>query len=721
MGAVRSSVQLNDMISSPLMHITDAINMTISSFEEMQYAANNSFESSNFDAVRQKINDANIEMDEMIQNIGGVEQQTAKVSEGFAGWQKAIITANQAIGLIRNTLGKLGVMDMSGAFDRIDTMNRFQKTVTVMTGDANMAKAALNQLRDTTLGTAYGLDVASKSTQGFLTRGMSLGASTNQVRIWADAVSFYGEGTNQQLESVVDAIGKMYSKGKVEADQLDRLFDAGIGAAEIYANAVNKSVGSVKKDLSTGAISAGEFINVVSQALDSGISSGAAKDAGGTWATTFTNMRAAITRGWTNIITNLDSALASRGLPSSMEMVTTFGKKIEEVLSTVANAMGTVVEVTMNIYDVMSTVGSFIADNWSIIEPIVLGVVTALGLYAAYLAVSNGLELISNGIKIASAVAAYAHAAATRSEVSATLAQTAAQYGLNTALLSSPITWILIILIAVIAVIYAVVAAINKFTGTSLSATGIIMGAFFVLGAVIWNTVIGVINAIIQFLWTSFVEPWIGIIEWVLNVFNGGFDSFGGAVANLLGQIIGWFLSLGKVVTKIIDAIFGTDWTSALSNLQDEVIDWGKTEDAITLDKTAPEIDRIAYGDAWKAGNEFGEGIDETIKNLNPFGGSDENDYNDYNETLVPENVASVAEDTDKIKKTVDISQEDLKYMRDIAERDVVNRYTTAEIKVDMGGITNNVNSNMDLDGIINYLGEGINETIEKAAEGVHL
>lgn len=115
----------------------------------------------------------------------------ASAETGFKGWQKAIIVANQGISLIRGTLGRLGVTDMSGAFNRIDTMNRFQKTITTMTGDANMANAALEQLKSTTLGTAYGLDVAAKSTQGFLTRGMSLGTAADQVRIWMDAVSFY--------------------------------------------------------------------------------------------------------------------------------------------------------------------------------------------------------------------------------------------------------------------------------------------------------------------------------------------------------------------------------------------------------------------------------------------------------------------------------------------------------------------------------------------------
>ena len=115
------------------------------------------------------------------------------------------------------------------------------------------------------------------------------------------------------------------------------------------------------------------------------------------------------------------------------------------------------------------------------------------------------------------------------------------------------------------------------------SATGVIFGVVAAAGAAIINVGIGTINAIIQAVWSIFVQPFIGIIEWILNVTNGGFDSFGGAVANLIGQIISWFLSLGKVVTKIIDAIFGTDWTSGLTSLQDTVTTWGKNENSNTL------------------------------------------------------------------------------------------------------------------------------------------
>ena len=173
----------------------------------------------------------------------------------------------------------------------------------------------------------------------------------------------------------------------------------------------------------------------------------------------------------------------------------------------------------------------------------------------------------------------------------------------------------------VIGLLYGVVAIINKVTGSSISATGLICGAIAVAGAFIGNTVIGLLNALIQYIWAIFVAPFLGIVEWILNVCNGGFNSFGDAVANLIGQIIGWFLNLGKVVT-IIDAIFGTNWTAGLESLQSSVTAWGKNENAITLDKNAPTIDyRFEYGDAWAAGNDFGKGIDAKIGGMFNTGG----------------------------------------------------------------------------------------------------
>ena len=83
--------------------------------------------------------------------------------------------------------------------------------------------------------------------------------------------------------------------------------------------------------------------------------------------------------------------------------------------------------------------------------------------------------------------------------------------------------------------------------------------------------------------------------------------------------------------------------------------------------------------------------------------------------------VTNTASNTAAMKDSMDASQEELKYLRDLAEREVINRFTTAEIKVEMGGIVNQVNKDTDLDGIVTYLEEKLYETMQGAAEGVYL
>jgi len=339
----------------------------------------------------------------------------------------------------------------------------------------------------------------------------------------------------------------------------------------------------------------------------------------------------------------------------------------------------------------LGVIGSM-SNNWNAIEPLILGVAVAFGVYEIAV---KGVETATNALKFA-------------------------QEGLKAIMGINKMALVIIAIIAVIAVIHAVIAVINKVNGTSISALGIICGAIAVAGAFIWNVIVGVINAAIQYLWTRFVEPFIGIIEFILNVFNGGFNSFGEGVANLIGQIISWFMSMGKVVTKIIDAIFGTDWTAGLSSLQNDVLGWGKNETAITLDRTAPELfSQIEYGDAWDSGNQFGTGIEDKLSSL--FGGvEDANsvyESDDY-ENLV-NNTADTAANTGNMAGSMEISDENLKYMRDAAEMEAINRYTTAQFSVDFKN-TATINSDMDIDGVMNKFTEKLRESVDTCAEEVH-
>ena len=371
--------------------------------------------------------------------------------------------------------------------------------------------------------------------------------------------------------------------------------------------------------------------------------------------------------------------------------------------------------IALKVTQPLLTAINWLANNLSVIGPILLGLGTAFLVF----------QVAAHWTQIAAVATAAYHAVVNLLSIGFgvltgnTAAASAAVFTFNSALLASPITWIIMLIAVVIGLLYGVVAIINKVTGSSISATGLICGAIAVAGAFIGNTVIGLLNALIQYIWAIFVAPFLGIVEWILNVCNGGFNSFGDAVANLIVQIIGWFLNLGKVVTTIIDAIFGTNWTAGLESLQSSVTAWGKNENAITLDKNAPTIDyRFEYGDAWAAGNDFGKGIDAKIGGMFNMGGLGDTSGFDLGD--IAAYTGETADNTGKTADALAVTEEQLEYLRDIAERDAINRFTTAEVKIDMTGMTNRIDGSADLDGVISQLTEGFTEALVTAAEGVH-
>ena len=82
--------------------------------------------------------------------------------------------------------------------------------------------------------------------------------------------------------------------------------------------------------------------------------------------------------------------------------------------------------------------------------------------------------------------------------------------------------------------------------------------------------------------------------------------------------------------------------------------------------------------------------------------------------------LSNIADNTAQIADDVSVSSDDIKLLRDIAERQVINKYTTAEIKVEMVN-HNNISNEMDLDGVVNLLEAKVTEALVTSAEGVHI
>ena len=263
----------------------------------------------------------------------------------------------------------------------------------------------------------------------------------------------------------------------------------------------------------------------------------------------------------------------------------------QTLVNTAITGVATLAGAATQVLNLVVSIGGAVAANWSIISPIIYGIIAALAIYYGKLLAVNALEAVSKAIKIASTLATYAYAAATGVQVSETVKATAAQLHLNTALLACPITWVIALVIALVAVFYAAVAAVNKFAGTSISATGIVAGAFATLGAVIYNAFAlawNIVMAVVEFLVNVWTEPEYSAKAFLVNVgqaFLGFLSSIVSGTQEAVGLVVGLFFALGQgalnvfalIVNFGIDAItdFVNSWNSGVYEVKSAVVALG--------------------------------------------------------------------------------------------------------------------------------------------------
>lgn len=676
MATIRSQMVLNDQVTGVLKNITRALDITLHSFEQMQDASANAVDVRLLNQARAGLGEVNLAVREMEENYRRAAQQEQQVTRNIRQSTQAEQQLNASIrggndalddmvGKAKNLAAAIGAsVGLKKLIELSDQMTSTTARLSFIVDDGGSVEALEAKIMASAQRSraAY-LDTAS----AIASMGANAGAafsSNDELIAFMEQVNkqfVIGGASAQGQAAAMLQLTQAMAAGALRGEELNSILENAPGIARAIEQYMGIAEGSIKSYAEKGAVSA-------------------------------------------TVVKNALLSIADETDAKFNGMAMTWGQ--------VWTQMG---NIALKVTQPLLTAVNWLANNLSVIGPIVLGLGTAFLVF----------QVAAHWTQIAAVATAAYHAVVNLLSIGFgvltgnTAAASAAVFTFNSALLASPITWIIMLIAVVIGLLYGVVAIINKVTGSSISATGLICGAIAVAGAFIGNTVIGLLNALIQYIWAIFVAPFLGIVEWILNVCNGGFNSFGDAVANLIGQIIGWFLNLGKVVTTIIDAIFGTNWTAGLESLQSSVTAWGKNENAITLDKNAPTIDyRFEYGDAWAAGNDFGKGIDDKISGMFNMGGP--GDASGFDLSSIADNTGLTADNTGKTADALAVTEEQLEYLRDIAERDAINRFTTAEVKIDMTGMTNRIDGSADLDGVISQLTEGFTEALVTAAEGVH-
>lgn len=547
-------------------------------------------------------------------------------------------------------------------------------------------------------------------------------SSSEEVVAFADLIqkqmTIAGASTQEAANAELQ-LSQALGSGVLRGDELNSIFEQAPNLIQNIADYLDVPIGKIREMAADGELSA----DVVKAAIFS-----AADDINSkfnempmTWGQMWQSMQNTALIAFQPVLQRLNDLANS-------EAFQTFIQGAIEAMATLAN-------VVLNIFELVGTVGGFIADNWSVISPIIYGVIAALAVYAAYLGIVKAIELASAAASMIHSLAMSAKIAVMAAVTGQTMAATAAQMGYNGALYACPVVWIIMLLIALIAIIFVVCNAIAKMTGIANSGFGVITGGVNVviqffknLGLTVANIALGIGNAIAALasnMMTAFHNAICNVQSWFYNL-----------LSTALSVIEGICAALNKLPFVEFDysgiSSAADDYAAKASEAAGNKEDYQSISDAFNEGFTTFDAFQDGWAsDAFNAGAAWGDGIADKVSNFSlsdVFGQTDIPNVGDYtsgfNDAIansgVGDSIGNIDDNTGKIKDSLEVSEEDLKYLRDIAEQEAINRFTTAEINVDMSGMQNTVNSGDDIDGFMTKLTDSVNEAVDNMTEGVH-
>lgn len=537
-------------------------------------------------------------------------------------------------------------------------------------------------------------------------------SSSEEVVAFADLIqkqmTIAGASTQEAANAELQ-LSQALGSGVLRGDELNSIFEQAPNLIQNIADYLDVPIGKIREMAADGELSA----DVVKAAIFS-----AADDINSkfnempmTWGQIWQSMQNTALIAFQPVLQRLNDLANS-------EAFQTFIQGAIEAMATLANIL-------LNVFEVAASVGAFIGDDWSIIAPIIYGVIAALGAYLAIMGIVNAITAISAAID-ATKAAADALAAGQ------TFLWTVQQYGLNAALAACPITWIIVLIIALIAIIFAVCNAIAKMTGIANSGFGVITGGVNVviqffknLGLTVANIALGIGNAIAALasnMMTAFHNAICSVQSWFYNL-----------LSTALSVIEGICSALNKLPFVEFDysgiSSAADDYAAKASEAAGNKEDYQSISDAFNEGFTTFDAFQDGWAsDAFNAGAAWGDGIADKVSNFSlsdVFGQTDIPNVGDYtsgfNDAIansgVGDSIGNIDDNTGKIKDSLDVTEEDLKYLRDIAEQESINRFTTAEVTINQTN-NNNVSSDTDLDGFITALDDAMGEAIDEVTNG---
>lgn len=632
MALIKSQLVLVDGMTAPLRSIHRAMNLALNSFESMQTASGRAVDTRSFQTAREELARMGAQLEE-------VENQTRRTGGAAESMKSKFMHAAAAVGAALSIKNIIGLAD---------AMTQTEARLNLITGDLEKTAA----LQDQIMASANRSRASYQSTADAVAK---MGIMAKDAFNNTDELVAFTELINKQFtiagasvagqEAAMMQLTQAMASGVLRGEELNSIFEQAPTIIQTIADHLGVSVGEIRAMAAEGQITA----QVVKDAM----------------------------------LSSADEINAQfSAMPYTFSQVWTMMQNI------LLEAFGPLIQV-------IGAGAQWIYENWAAIEPVLVGVATAVAiLTAAYLV----------------------HTAATWLQVEANRA-------LIISLLSNPILWIAVVIGILVGMIYKWIQSVGGLRNAwNLCTLALIVGwnavklAFFVGAYWVMDLV-----AKLQLCWqkagvaiANFMGNMkVSVLTILQNMINGAID--------LINKFIGLLNKLPGVNIEAIEHVT----FAATAAAENEAAKAARAEELANFEAelAAAKAGRDAHIDSLKT--ELNSSV-SALQSANAQMKA-EAAANNAAEQMALDGIGQdlsgpggIKDSAGSAAASLKETTEDLKYMRDLAEQEAINRFTTAEVKIDMSGMTNRIDSDMDLDGVLNTLTEGFAEALEVAAEGVH-
>lgn len=709
MGTIRTAIALYDGVTSPLQSMHKAMGVVLNTFESMQQASGRAVDTAAIREAREEWAKAGTAFDTIEENIRNANNEQQNFNNSIRGGNNS---ANGLLSIIKKVaIAAGGIAGINKALNISDELASTKARLNLLVDDGGSVEALEQKIMASAQRSrSVYFDTASAVAKLGLNAGNAFGGNMDQVIAFMEQVNkqfVIGGATAQEQSNAMIQLTQAMAAGALRGEELNSILDGAPGIARAIEKYMGIAEGSIKTVAQEGKVTAEVVKNAMFAMADE--TNAKFDSMPKTWAQIWAGMKNQALSMFAPILTKINQIANS--------------SKFQQVTTALINGLAGVANIASSVLDILISIASVIVDNWSWIQPIIMGIVAAMLIY-------NGVMLVGNTIMAVQAAVKAIHTAMTTAWSVATFTATAAQQGLNAALLACPITWIILLIIAVIAAIYAACAAVAKFTGIANSGFGVICGGIMVVISFFKNLGLSVAN--------------IALGIW--NALGACASNIGTAFHNVISNVQGWFYNLLSTALTVVAGICEAlnklpfvefDYSGITSKASEYAAKsaeaYGNVEEyksvADAFNEGMSTFDTFQDGwaaDAFASGAAWGDGVADKVSGMFDFSaldsmGADSLDAFNLGNDLdsIYGNTGDIANNTAATADALDIAEEDLAYLRDIAEREAINRFTTAEIKVEQHN-ENHISKDADLDGIMDAWANDFAEKLEVSEEGVH-